>query len=172
MVLMSQFCSILFKILCRSLCIKRKKIYFCNQDFLDEYVRDSMTDSYPHQILCLEHEETKLYGEVIQIIAGRHLYWLRPLALLQTQVGCLEDSEPPTTLFDLRQGADLLWPQKLFRVALDTEVIPILTQLDSPKAATAALPTEDSLKAQSISHGQLQAFIHRIWQAHPEAFRQ
>lgn len=131
-----------------------------------------MTESYPHQILCLEHEETKLYGEVIQIIAERHLYWLRPLALLQAHLDRPDDSEPATTLSDLRQGADLLWPQKLFRVALDTEVIPILTQLDSTKAATAVLPTDDSLKAQSMSHRQLQTFIRRIWQAHPEAFRQ
>lgn len=130
-----------------------------------------MTDTHPHQILCLEHEETKLYGEVIQVIAERHLYWFRPLALLQLQFNS-QGSDAVTTFFDLRQGVDLLCPKVLFRAALDTEVIPILTQLDSAKAETAVLLTEDLAQAQSIAHRQLQAFIRRIWQTHPEAFRQ
>jgi hypothetical protein len=134
--------------------------------------RDSMAVTHSHQILCLEHEETKLYGEVIQVIADRHLYWLRPLALLQQQFDRWGDLAPATTLSDLRRGADLLWPQRLFRVALDTEVIPVLARLDSTKADLAILSPEDSVKAQAMSHRQLQAFVRQIWQAHPEAFRQ
>jgi hypothetical protein len=128
-----------------------------------------MSDFLPHQILCLECEETKLYGELIQIVAERHLYWLRPLALVKFQL--VVDAESLAALFDLRQGADLLCPQALFRIALDTEVIPILAQLDFAKSDTAQ-PTENSTKAQLIAHQQLQAFVRRIWQLHPEAFRQ
>jgi hypothetical protein len=128
-----------------------------------------MTDT--HQILCLEHEETKLYGEVIQIITERHLYWLRPLVLCQSQLNA-RDSESATIFYDLRQGADLLCPQALFRVALDTEMIPILTQLEDAKTEAETLPIEELSAAQSVAHRQLQAFIRRVWQAHPEAFRQ
>ncbi|NJO77400.1 MAG: hypothetical protein HC827_02015 [Cyanobacteria bacterium RM1_2_2] len=130
-----------------------------------------MSEIHPHQILCLECEETRLYGEVIQVIADRHLYWLRPLALVKFQIDSIE-AESSATLFDLRQGADLLCPQALCRIAVDTEMMPILTQLDSAKTGTTALPTDRFSEAHSIAHQQLQAFIHRIWQVHPEAFRQ
>lgn len=136
------------------------------------------TDTHPHQILCLEHEETSLYGEVIQVIAKRNLYWLRPLALVwcePKQANKQADSELVTVLYDLRQGVDLLCPRDLFRVALDTEVIPVLTQLEHEKAervlSTNSLE-EDLSEAQPIAHRQLQAFIRQIWQAQPEAFRQ
>ncbi|MEN9566364.1 MAG: hypothetical protein RLZZ69_1560, partial [Cyanobacteriota bacterium] len=34
------------------------------------------------QIVCLEHQNINLYGEVIQLIPHRHLCWFRPLCLV------------------------------------------------------------------------------------------
>jgi hypothetical protein len=66
----------------------------------------------------------------------------------------------------LRQGADLLYPQSLFRAALDVEVIPVLTQLELLSGQDKAYRTNAGL-----AHQQLQSFIRQIWLAHPEAFR-
>jgi hypothetical protein len=120
----------------------------------------TVTDTHFYQILCLEHQNTALYGEVIQINWERNLCWLRPLALLQQT----EESVP--ILYDLRQGSDLLCPNTLFRTALDTEVLPILAQLESLKTRHTALSPDPA------AHQQLQSFIRQLWQAQPDAFRQ
>jgi hypothetical protein len=59
-------------------------------------------------------------------------------------------------LYDLRQGADLLWPVTLFRPALDTEVIPLLVQLDDPDKVQQQNNTD--------AHKQLSCFIRKVWQ--------
>jgi hypothetical protein len=58
-------------------------------------------------------------------------------------------------LYDLRQGADLLWSSNLFRPALDTEVLPLFTQLQTCK-------TQD--ENQQLAHQQLQRFVRQVWQ--------
>ena len=123
---------------------------------------------HPHPILCLEHNNTFLYAEVIQILPERQLYWVRPLALVQADSANLAMYQP-SSLQDLRQGADLLCPQSLFRVALDTEVIPILTELNAmkPQAEGSSASLEESNSARRL----LQEFIHRVWQTAPESFR-
>jgi hypothetical protein len=120
----------------------------------------TVTDTHFYQILCLEHHDTALYGEVIQINWERNLCWLRPLALLQ------HPEEATHILYDLRQGSDLLCPNTLFRTALDTEVLPILTQLENLKTGPTALYPDP------VAHQQLQSFIRQLWQAQPDAFRQ
>jgi hypothetical protein len=65
------------------------------------------------------------------------------------------------TLYDLRQGADLVWPVTLFRPALDTEVIPLLMQLDAPDATADA----------SEAHRQLSWFVRQVWQANQSDFQ-
>lgn len=115
----------------------------------------------PHQILCLEYEATSLYGEVIQVIAKRNLYWLRPLALVYYE----QEQRQISALYDLRQGSDLLCPQILFRVALDIEVLPVLTELGTLKSEGL------SVAAAAISHQQFQSFLNQVWQANPEAFQ-
>jgi hypothetical protein len=132
---------------------------------------NSLHDLQPHQILCLDHEATSLYGEVIQIITERHLCWFRPLALLQRESHRPDAIE---TLYDLRQGADLLYPVSFFRAALDVEVLPILMQLDHLKVGQNA-PSSTHVQQpddQQIAHQQLQRFVRQIWQAQPDAFRQ
>lgn len=125
----------------------------------------------PHQILCLDHENTSLYGEAIQIITERHLCWFRPLALLQR-----EPNNPDATgmLYDLRQDADLLYPISFFRMALDVEVLPILMQLNGLKVGqNAPLSTHvQQPNPQQIAHQKFQHFVRQVWQAQPDSFRQ
>lgn len=126
---------------------------------------DLLADFQTDQIVCLEHQCTRLYAEVIQVVRARQTCWVRPLILSISPTNHLSPtlgSEQEPRLYDLRQGADLLWPIALFRSALDTEVIPLLTWLWD-RAIEAQVPA-------SASHHQLNQFVHQIWQAYPEAF--
>ncbi len=116
------------------------------------------------QILCLEQDQTSLYGEAIQIVAERNLCWFRPLLLCRIQ-----DDEP--VLLDLRQGADLLCPFSLLRPTFDVEVLPLLVQLELLKAEPAEPGLLHQIHPNAGAHQQLQQFVHQVWQAHPEAFQ-
>lgn len=130
---------------------------------------DFTHDFQPRQIVCLEHEGTRLYAEVIQVVESRQVCWVRPLLLVEfsnltqlpevtsgrTLTDCNHQSiDPP--LYDLRPTADLLWPLSLFRPALDTEVLPLLVQL---------LAREPQLDPLCTAGQQLNQFIHQVWQA-------
>lgn len=90
---------------------------------------NSKSDFQPRQIVCLTHQATHLYAEVIQVVESRQVGWFRPLLLVEYP----EDEKllSPPTLIDLRSGADLLCHPSLFRPAIDTEVIPLLMQLST-----------------------------------------
>ncbi len=107
---------------------------------------------HPGQIVSLEHDDSKLYAEVIQVVISRHLCWVRPLLLLVKS----SESEPPL-INDLREASDLLWPLDFFRPALDTEVIPILSQV---------LAKEPKPEIDSSTKQLLHQFIHEVWQAY------
>ncbi|HEY9848914.1 MAG TPA: hypothetical protein V6D28_05625 [Leptolyngbyaceae cyanobacterium] len=121
---------------------------------------NSAVDFQPKQIVCLEYEGTQLYGEVIQIVESRQMTWLRPLMLAISPSDRNSDQLEPS-LYDLRQGADLLWPTFFFRPALDTEVVPLFTHLQISKTHT---------DRTSIAHQQLQLFVRRVWQAYQNKF--
>ena len=114
----------------------------------------------PSQIVCLEHEGTCLYTEVIQIVESRQLCWVRPLMLATFPLPADRVPLSPA-LYDLRQGADLVWPLSLFRTTLDTEVIPLLAQLQASKAQS------DGCQQ---AHLQLSHFVRQVWQAHQTLF--
>jgi len=44
-------------------------------------IDDSLPSFAPYQIVCLEHQQSYLYGEVIQVIESKNLCWMRPLLL-------------------------------------------------------------------------------------------
>jgi hypothetical protein len=116
----------------------------------------------PFQIVCLAYTTTRLYAEVVQIVEARDLCWARPLALLDdlsTEDPSLHPEGSPR-LYDLRQGSDLLLPKVLFRQAVDTEVMPVLSQLYKLEKA------EDTITTRQL----LNQFIHQVWQAHPDVF--
>jgi hypothetical protein len=113
---------------------------------------DMSLDFQPGQIVSLEYGDKNLYAEVIQVVVSRQLCWVRPL-LLTT------DTPDLPLVTDLRDAADLLWPVKLFRPALDTEVITILSQV---------LAKEPKAELDLAAKQQLNQFIHQLWQAYQE----
>ncbi|MBW4647691.1 MAG: hypothetical protein KME06_03185 [Kastovskya adunca ATA6-11-RM4] len=114
----------------------------------------------PHQIVCLEHEMSCLYAEVVQVATKRQICWVRPLLLSETLVAPSESDRP--IVYDLRQGADLLWPVSLFRPALDTEVIPLLVQLET---------ADREPESFQIARQQFNCFIQQVWQAYKSEFQ-
>ncbi|MBC6477392.1 MAG: hypothetical protein GDA56_05955 [Hormoscilla sp. GM7CHS1pb] len=112
----------------------------------------------PLEILYLESGGARLYAEVIQIVKSRQLAWVRPLMLADAS---LNPSETPT-LYDMRNGADLLWPIALFRPALDTEVIPLLVQLEVHQTDKLGPPPAAQ---------QLRAFVEQVWLDHQKVFQ-
>lgn len=113
----------------------------------------------PGQIVSLECGEACLHSEVIQVVEARQVCWVRPLMLVVFVSG--KDSGAEYTLSDLRDGADLLWPLSLFRAAVDTEVISLLTQLHS---------LDSEKKNALIASRQLRDFVDRVWETFPTAF--
>ncbi len=122
------------------------------------------TDTFePRQIVYLEHENTRLYAEVIQIVTARQICWARPL-----MVATMDIYSPPglstdntVYVYDLRQGADLLLPITLFSAALDIEVIPLLMHLDTP---------ERQPQDKAGANKQLRLFVRQVWEAYPQVF--
>lgn len=106
----------------------------------------------PGQIVCLEHGNRNLYAEVIQVVISRQLCWVRPLLLVT------HTEELPLTT-DLRDASDLLWPVQLFRPALDTEVITLLSQV---------LAKEPKGEPDLAAKQQFNQFIQQLWQAYQE----
>lgn len=124
----------------------------------------------PNQIVCLEHENTYLYSEVIEVVESRQTCWVRPLMLVVGSPGSelLSLVSPDQlSLYDLRLGADLLWPISLFRPAVDTEVIPLLLQLDDQAAQVAHNGSHNSQEA----HKKLSFFVHQVWQVYKRGFQ-
>lgn len=122
---------------------------------------ESASKFQQNQIICLEHKNSYLYAEVIDIIETRQICWGRPLMLAIWPTD-KEFVTQPTTVYDLREGADILLPVKLFRVAIDTELISLIPQLES---------TQNKLMdAPKIAHHQLRSFIQQVWQDNPGEF--
>ncbi len=126
------------------------------------------------QIVGLNHLNRCLYAEVIQVVEFRGVCWVRPLMLIQGlsdehldyDLGDLNTLEP-IILYDLRQSPDLIWPIQLFRAALDTEVIPLLAELEAPEVNTPEIKNVNTCSA----HQQLREFIRQVWQAYPHVFQ-
>lgn len=121
------------------------------------------------QIVALNHYNACLYADVIQVVETRQVCWVRPLLLVkglsedhQVYASTLPPVPEPSQISDLRQSPDLIWPIQLFRAALDTEVIPLLAQLESP---------DPSKLTPNTAHQQLREFIRQVWQAYPHVFQ-
>jgi hypothetical protein len=136
----------------------------------------TLPNFHPNQVVCLDSEDTHLYAEVVQLIPSRQLCWVRPLILLSyaqwPPLGwppldeLILDSPLGSGLgaqgMDLRSCSDLLLPGVLFRAAIDTEAIPILSYLYDPERA--AHPETE------LANRQIHQLIHAICKAHPEIF--
>ena len=118
-----------------------------------------------NQIVCLEHENSFLYAEVIQVIELRQTCWVRPwiLKVLSLKHNNLPEFDDNSTIFDLRESADLVLPISLFRAALDTEVIPLLSELDNLESQEQDL---------ILPRQKLRQFVESVWQAYKPVFSQ
>jgi len=116
-----------------------------------------------NQIVCLEHENSFLYAEVIQVIEARQTCWVRPwmLKVFSFPNNNLSNIDDNPTIFDLRDSSDLVLPISLFRVALDTEVIPLLSELDNPESEEQDL---------ILARQQLRQFVESLWEAYKPIF--
>ena len=115
-----------------------------------------------NQIICLEHQNNCLYGEVIQIIQQRQLCWLRPLLLIENYSLFLDNHAlTKNEIIDLRDTSDLLLPISWFRYSLDTEVVSLLSKLSS---------FADSSKDNLFSRRHLHQFIQKGWQVNKDKF--
>jgi hypothetical protein len=125
-----------------------------------------MTSLVTGQIIVLECHPTRLYAEVIQILAARSKAWLRPLALVYDDIlyplACLDPVEQITTPPALTMP-DVLWPLTHIKPALDTEVIPLLGSLSngspSVKMGSEPAPALDQSQMRQV----LQDFVQQLW---------
>ena len=120
------------------------------------------------EIVCLEHQGVCLYAELIQVLPARQRCWVRPLLLsVSTSSADVDPHEP--SVYDLRTGADLLWPLGFFRPVVDLEVIPLLTQLSPDQPLPDADPSVPSERVREAQQ-RLRQLMQSLWQADPGAF--
>jgi hypothetical protein len=126
----------------------------------------------PCQIVCIELRDTRLYAEVVQTVEQTQVCWVRPLVLMKDCSSLERGNAEFVTqrVYDLRQGSDVMLPAVLFRVALDIEVIPLITDLHSIDPAIAAGTTFSTVESSSAQHQQLNEFVRKVCVEHPEAF--
>jgi hypothetical protein len=114
---------------------------------------------FTHQIVCLECDQTQLYGEVIQVLERRKLCWMRPMVLVDGALTDTSNSPPGTAyegIYPITDGPDLLWPLDQFRLALDTDVMPLMVAMQTLKA--------DEIEHHQMGLRRLRDFIEHLWQ--------
>lgn len=133
-------------------------------------IDSSRSHATSYEIVCLEHQGSYLYAEVIQRIEARQRSWVRPL-FLQLTTQSSELSSPTQGLFSFRlhNCADLVWPSQFFRPALDDEVLPFLLQMHTEKPQDQEDPGVISERDRK-AHLALRQLIQQVWQAFPDAF--
>lgn len=109
----------------------------------------------PNQIICLEEGDRRLYAEVIDIITQRALIWARPLLLVSGWAAVEQSGRvEPAQLEDLHEAAHLLLPIRLFRAAIDMELLPLFPYLSGSEAK---LPGQQAAS-------RMHQFIDQVWQ--------
>jgi hypothetical protein len=118
------------------------------------------------RIVCLDAGRGKdhLFAEVIDTIAISSRYWVKPLALAKSSI----EDDRLEFLYDLRDTSQLILPIDLFRDALDTEVLPLLSELFHPVEGSIrfsfreAMPT---INAQAALH----QFINDLYRSNGDS---
>lgn len=90
--------------------------------------KPSVIEFKTDRIVCIDRDNLHLFGEVIDRIAIDDRCWVRPLAIARSN----SESFNLEFLHDLRDAAQLILPADLFRDALDTEVLPLISELFHP----------------------------------------
>ncbi len=96
---------------------------------------------FPRERLC-QSDNLYLFAEVIDTIAVSSRCWVRPLVIARSNPKSFELE----FLHDLRDAAQLILPTDLFRYALDTEILPLISELFHPdKDSTLTLNAKQAL---------------------------
>jgi hypothetical protein len=86
-----------------------------------------------------QRENLHLFAETIDTISGSSRCWVRPLAIARSH----PESFKLEFLHDLRDAAQLILPTDLFRDALDTEVLPLISELfDSDRDSSRSIDAQ------------------------------
>lgn len=119
----------------------------------------------PHQIVFIEHQGTRLYTEVIQVIGDRQLCWVRPMALVPADLPPIlypsfPSNHPSGSPDPRRLGGvpDMIWPMAQLYPALDVDVLPLLN-LAAQKSAEEKPESESDETIQQPFH----QFIASLW---------
>ncbi len=136
------------------------------------------------QIVALDDSYGIFYGEVIQTVLPRKMCWVRAIAIAIAEdvANTLKVSYPDLNLnfktignnleifsdsnivlINLYRNVDLLFPLDLFRVAFDTEVLPLLEII---RGDSYSYPND----VQS-SRRCLNWFLQKIWYNHRDKFK-
>jgi L-rhamnose isomerase len=103
-----------------------------------------MTDKYSSiefktdRIVCLDRGNLHLFAEVIDDTVVEARCWVRPLAIARST----PERFNLEFLHDLRDASQLILPTSLFRDALDTEVLPLISELFHP--------AQDSMRSTNV----------------------
>jgi hypothetical protein len=104
------------------------------------------------RIVCLDRDDLHLFTEVIDNDVVNDRYWVRPLAIARSNA----ESFNLEFLHDLREASQLILPSSLFRDALDTEVLPLISELFHPNEGSIR-----STNAQKILYRFIADLYHR-----------
>jgi hypothetical protein len=124
----------------------------------------SATPFVPNQIVCIESDRSWLFGEIVQHVTARQQCWVRPLvlAIAVDPLARLETiGGTGWEWHDLREGSDLLLPERWWREALDVEVMPLMALLYQAEDKPVVGPPRDQVARQ-----QLHGFVRQVCQAH------
>jgi uncharacterized protein Yka (UPF0111/DUF47 family) len=115
-------------------------------------IRETLIELQTDRIVCIERSDLLLFAEVIDTIPNPARCWVRPLAIAKS----IPTSFELKFLHDLRETAQLILPIELFREALDTEVLPLLSVL---------FQMETNPEREKLSRVALHQFIHSLYGA-------
>ncbi len=89
--------------------------------------KDSAIEFQTNRIVCIDSPRANLhlFAEVIETITSSSRCWVKPLAIASFN----PDSYRLELLHDLRDTAQLILPIDRCRDALDTEVLPLISEL-------------------------------------------
>lgn len=83
-----------------------------------------------YQVVYIEQDNTRLYGELVQEMAVRKTCWLRPVSLWLEA-----DATGEMSLLDVRNGPDIICSNDLIQPVLDTDWVQLIEEMAKTQLA-------------------------------------
>jgi hypothetical protein len=109
--------------------------------------KNQIVELKTERIVCVDLGNLHLFTEVIETIAVSDRCWSRPLAIAKST----PESFKLEFIHDLREAAQLILPTALFRDALDTEVLPLISELFHPENESKKMANAQAVLYQFIT---------------------